>query len=235
MNIANIDYFSSTNLPLWLIPHANNDRLMRIFVFLEHYIISNSTQSDCVHDVLHGNRVAHNAFKIAENYDVNYVVLLVSCYLHDVVSYEKGLNNSNQSSIESATHVRSVSELVGLNSYEELAIIECIMSHSYSAGHAQETIESKILFDADKLDALGAIGIARLFSVSGSIGSKLYNRDEPFSVCRELDDRHFAIDHFYKKIFLLPERLNTPEAKAVAEKRIAFMREYMDVLSHELI
>lgn len=66
--------------------------------------------------------------------------------------------------------------------------------------------ESDILYDADKIDALGAIGIARLFCVAGAIRSKIYDFSDPFFGSRTPDDKQFAIDHFYKKNSYAPRK-----------------------------
>ena len=88
--------------------------------------------------------------------------------------------------------------------------------------------------DADRLDALGAVGIARCFLVGGSMGTELYHPDDPFCENRSPDDKSWSIDHFYSKLFKLPATMNTKSGKAEAEKRVAYMKAYLDKLSQEI-
>ncbi|MCP5995663.1 HD domain-containing protein, partial [Klebsiella pneumoniae] len=76
------------------------------------------------------------------------------------------------------------------------AVEHAIEAHSFSAGIAPQSLEAKIVQDADRLEALGAIGLARVFAVSGALGTALFDADDPFAGARALDDKAFALDHF---------------------------------------
>jgi len=91
-----------------------------------------------------------------------------------------------------------------------------------------------VLRDADRLDAIGAIGIARTFYVAGRSGSRLYDPLDPFAANRSLDDRRFALDHFETKLLRLTEGLTTAKAQRIGEHRIATMRAYLDLLRDEI-
>ncbi len=107
-------------------------------------------------------------------------------------------------------------------------------AHSFSAGIAPETLEAKVVQDADRLDAIGAIGVARCFATAGAMGSSLFDSDDPFAENRPLDDTRFAVDHFTTKLFKLPEMLNTAAARAEAEGRVDVMRRFLSDLSTEV-
>ena len=102
-----------------------------------------------------------------------------------------------------------------------------IVAHSYSAGVPPETQEARILRDADRLDALGAIGIARVFAVSGALDRALYDPDDPFAENRDLDEAAFALDHWQTKLLKLPQDMATPVGARLARERVAVMRAYL--------
>ena len=117
----------------------------------------------------------------------------------------------------------------------EIKIIsDAIRDHSYSRGKIPQTIEGKILQDADRLDALGAIGIARTFSVGGSEGRPIYQESDPFCRTRKPDDHSWTVDHFYRKLLLLEKKMNTKTAKALAKKRTRLMIQFLSELKSEI-
>ncbi|HPJ23881.1 MAG TPA: HD domain-containing protein, partial [Bacillota bacterium] len=103
-------------------------------------------------------------------------------------------------------------------------IIENMSFSSHQKGKSVSTLEGQIVQDADRLDALGAIGIARTFAYSGYVKRPIY-------LGKQDDDS--AIAHFYQKLFKLPGLLNTDPAKAMAEERILFMKQYLDMFYKE--
>ena len=82
-----------------------------------------------------------------------------------------------------------------------------------------ETIEGKVLQDADRLDAIGAIGIARCFATCAEMRVPFYNPDDPFCGVREPDDKRWGLDHFYRKLLRIPDGLHTATARAIAKDR----------------
>ena len=106
------------------------------------------------------------------------------------------------------------------------AVQHAITAHSFSANITPETEEAQILQDADRLDALGAIGIARMFAISGALGRAIYDPDDPLAEHRPLDDTRFAVDHFETKLFKLPETMNTEKGRALAQARREEMRQF---------
>ena len=111
--------------------------------------------------------------------------------------------------------------------------MHAIEAHSFSANIETKSIEAKIVQDADRLDAIGAIGIARCFAVSGALGRPLLHPQDPLCEERNPDDAQYAVDHFYVKLFKLPDTMKTKSARIIATKRIDFMREYLKTLKAE--
>ena len=120
-------------------------------------------------------------------------------------------------------------------SKEDIMIIsDAIRTHSFSQNTVPTTIEGKILQDADRLDALGAIGIARVFATGGSLKRPFYNSDDPFCKIRQPDDTIWTLDHFYKKLLNLESLMNTKSGKLEAKKRTKVLNEFLNQLKHEL-
>lgn len=104
----------------------------------------------------------------------------------------------------------------------------------FSRNKIPATIEGKILQDADRLDALGAIGIARVFAVSGSEKRPFYNVEDPFCKNRPSDDTTWTLDHFYRKLLKLESLMNTKSGKIEAKKRTKVMKEFLNELKKEI-
>jgi uncharacterized protein len=114
-------------------------------------------------------------------------------------------------------------------------ITHAIEAHSFSAGIAPRTPEARVVQDADRLDSLGAIGIARCLLVGGRLDLPLCAADDPFCDERLPDDGRYTIDHFYAKLLKLPATMQTEAGRAEAERRAALMRRYLDDLRAEII
>ena len=111
----------------------------------------------------------------------------------------------------------------------KMEVLACIESVSFSGGNAREitSIEGAIIRDADRLDAIGAIGIARAFTFGGAKGRKLYDADESVRMNMSEDEYRergtASVTHFYEKLLLLKDLMVTVEGKRLAEQRHAFM------------
>ena len=114
------------------------------------------------------------------------------------------------------------------------AVCHAIAAHSFSAQIAPLTTEAKIVQDADRLEALGAIGLARVFAVSGALGVALFDGEDPFAQHRPLDDKRYALDHFQTKLLKLPHTMQTIRGKQLAQHNAHFLVEFMAKLSAEL-
>jgi uncharacterized protein len=107
--------------------------------------------------------------------------------------------------------------------------------HSYTKRVVPASLEARILQDADRLDALGAIGIARTFSVGGSENRTLYNPNDPFCrLNRNLDDKQWTLDHFQTKLLKLEGSMHTKTAKKIARERTRFMILFMRQMQKEI-
>jgi uncharacterized protein len=187
---------------------------------------------DGSHDVSHLHRVWSNVCAIRDKEGGDHQVLLAATLLHDCVSVEKNSPfRSNASRLAAAKATELLAEM-GWDEERTQAVAHAIESHSYSADITPTSLEAKILQDADRLDALGMVGVARLFYVSGRMGSHLYDPADPQAQQRDLDDKRFAVDHFTTKIFTLAQGFQTATGRQLAQVRHAraerFLREFME-------
>ena len=109
-------------------------------------------------------------------------------------------------------------------------VCHAITTHSFSAGLQPETIEAKIIQDADRMEALGALGAMRTFYVSGRMGIEPFDSDDLYAERRPLDDKIFGLDHFYVKLFKLPGLLQTNGGRFFADKRLGFLKYFVEEL-----
>ena len=190
---------------------------------------------DPAHDFYHIMRVYKNAKLIGRREGSNMEILLTAVLLHDLVVYPKGSNKSFKSSDESADLAENILLSHGYLQDQINHISSCIRAHSYSKRFVPESLEGRILQDADRLDALGAIGIARTFSVGGSQNRTFYNANDPFCRSdRELDDIRWTLDHFQAKLLKLKDLMHTGTAKKIAQQRTKFMMLFIRQLQKEI-
>ncbi|MGI2170857.1 HD domain-containing protein [Shewanella sp. MF05960] len=196
--------------------------------------INTEMQQDLAHDLNHVFRVVNTAKALCVTEGADPAIVIPAAYLHDCFSFAKNHRDRAQSSRYAAD--KAIAFLEGIDYPTQFlpAIHHAIVAHSFSANVAPQSIEAKIVQDADRLDALGAIGIARCLQVSTSLGVSLYNVDDPFCINRQANDRLFAIDHFYTKLFKLADTMHTESAKIEASKRIKYMKSFLAQLNTEI-
>lgn len=189
---------------------------------------------DPSHDILHVDRVVRLAEKIgiAESADLD--VVLPAAYLHDCVYISKADPRRREAS--SLSSARAVELLRQWNFPEEklAAVHAAIAAHSFSADIAASTLEAKVVQDADRLDAMGAIGIARCFAYSGLSLRPLYSEVEPFGESRILNDQANTLDHFFIKLLKLQDKLGTDSARKIGRERMAVLENYLSALKSEI-
>jgi len=190
--------------------------------------------NDSAHDFNHVMRVYKNAQKICKKEKANEKLVLSAALLHDIVSYPKSDKRSKISSTESAKKSKLVLKKYPFSKEEIIIISDAICDHSFSQNKTPSTLEGKILQDADRLDAIGAIGIARVFATGGSLKRPFYNIDDPFCKTRSPDDKTWTVDHFYQKLLKLESLMNTKSGKMEAKKRTKVLKEFLNQLKNEI-
>lgn len=198
-------------------------------------IAAHEMVADSAHDMAHLDRVWANAQAIAAGEGgADMDVLCAASYLHDLVNLPKDAPDRAQASRLAARAAAPHLAALGMDAGQIAATRHAIEAHSFSAGIAPRTPEAAILRDADRLDALGAIGIARAFAVAGALGRAIHAPDDPFATARTLDDSAFAVDHFATKLLRLPEGMLTVTGRAIAQARAAAMRRFLADLAGEI-
>ncbi len=190
--------------------------------------------NDGSHDAAHLIRVWKNARRIhgAEGGDLR--ILAAAVLLHDCVSVEKNSPVRAQASRLAAERAFELLDGLGWRTGEITAVAHAILTHSFSANIPPESLEAKILQDADRLDAIGMIGAARCFYIAGRMGSGLYDPLDPLAEDRPLDDKAYAIDHFETKLFKLTDGFQTAAGRALARQRQERLRAVLAMLIEEI-
>jgi len=190
---------------------------------------------DPAHDFQHVMRVYKNAKLIGTQEGAIMRILLPAVLLHDIVVYPKGSDNSVMSSDDSADLAEKILQRLRYSQHEINGISYCIRAHSFSKRLIPASLEGRILQDADRLDALGAIGIARTFSVGGSEKRTFYNAGDPFCRSgRRPDDKQWTLDHFHTKLLQLKDLMHTRTAKRIAQQRTRFVMLFIRQLQKEI-
>ncbi len=201
-------------------------------LFLE--FMQQEMQVDAAHDIEHVKRVVKTAKQLCDEENADIAIVLPAAYLHDCFTYPKNHPNRKQSSAIAAKKAIAYLESIQYPQHYHDAIAHAIEAHSFSANIRPNTLEAQIVQDADRLDALGAIGVTRCIQVSTHFNAQLYNDNDMFAKERELNDKQFTVDHFQTKLFKIVDTMNTESAKLEANKRKAFMQTYLKQLYDEV-
>ena len=196
--------------------------------------LSDVMTADPAHDISHVQRVVQNTLRLTQTENGNTAVTLPAACLHDCVSVAKDSPLRKQASRLAAREAVRFLESVNYPTDLLPAIFHAIEAHSFSANIETETLEARIVQDADRLEAIGAIGITRCFLTGGSMGTPLYDPADPFSENRAPDDRRYTLDHFYCKLLGLAETMKTEAGRAEAIKRTNYMLAFLKQLGSEI-
>lgn len=189
---------------------------------------------DGSHDLAHILRVFKNAMRIQASEGGNGRILAAAVLLHDCVAVEKSSPLRAQASALAADKASGVLAGLGWSKDDIAAVAHAILTHSFSANIEPETLEAKILQDADRLDAIGMVGAGRCFYIGGRMASSLYDPLDPAGNDRPLDDRRYVIDHFQTKLFKLADGFKTAAGRALAAERDKRLRDFLDAFMDEI-
>ena len=180
------------------------------------------------HDWYHIERVWKMASKLAAKEQANSYIVELAALMHDLID-DKLVSSKD----EAVQEVEYWLEGAGVSSSDAERIIDIIQTISFKGGNGRKltTLEAQIVQDADRLDAIGAIGIARCFTYAGSKGDVIFNPE--LSVRESMTEKEYregpssAVHHFYEKLLKLKDLMNTETAKQIAEERHAFMEDFL--------
>ena len=190
--------------------------------------------ADPGHGLAHLERVVATALRLAAEEGARAEVVLPAAWLHDCVHVAKDSPDRARASGLAAENAAGFLKDAGYPERWLADIRHVIEAHSYSAGIPPRTIEAKVVQDADRLDALGAVGVARCIAVGSALGRPLYQANDPFCSARAPDDSGASVDHFYSKLLKLAGTMQTAAGRREAERRTAFIRAFIAQLQSEI-
>jgi uncharacterized protein len=192
--------------------------------------------TDLAHGWEHVYRVYHLSLRIAEQEHADSFIVGMAALLHDLgrTTRDPTRPHAERSAIL-ATELLAPYELPY---HTEQAILHAILAHNYRRGITPETLEARVVYDADRLDSLGASGLMRwAVTIKNRSWSewKSYHPDDPFAVRRAPDEQHYWLDRFFTKLLTMPEVMTTETGRAMSERRVAFLHFFLQELQQELV
>lgn len=171
---------------------------------------------DCAHGWDHVQRVRYLAVSLADAEGADHDICEAAALLHDIGRGAPGQPSTGHAAV-SAERAKPILERIGCPPDKRPAILAAIAQHSYHEGEIPSELEARILQDADRLDAMGAVGIARAFMRAGEQGRALST----------------AVDHFHRKLLRLRDQMHTPAARAMADRRHRILLRFLEDLANE--
>jgi len=185
------------------------------------------------HDLSHCLRVALWTVRLAGG-AVSRREALAAALLHDVVNLPKDSPDRARASELSAGVAREVLPRHRFDAEAIERVASAVRDHSYSRGATPTDPLGRALQDADRLEALGALGIFRPATCGARMGARYFDPDDPWARRRELDDLRYTVDHFFQKLLGLAATMTTEAGRAEAQRRIDFMRAFLEQLGREI-
>lgn len=201
---------------------------------LRAHLAQESFVRDAAHDLGHILRVADLARQLALEEGADGEICVAAALLHDLVYRPKNHPESPLTARLAADLVPLwCRETAGLERQAE-AVAAAVASHSWSGGQEPASLEAAVVQDADRLEALGAIGIARVFATGASFGAGLWHPEDPWGEARTLDDKAWSLDHFERKLLRLAAGMKTSAGQRRAGQRHQTLLAYLAALRIEL-
>ncbi len=192
------------------------------------------TRTDPSHDFNHVLRVLNLAKLIGEQENADFDIFIPAAIFHDIIIYRKDDPKSRYETDESATFAENILKDIKLYPQHKIKLVaDCIKQCSFSKGIKATSLESKILQDADRLEATGAISIMRTFSSGGQMNRHFYNPENPFNK-QNNTAKETNLDLFFNRLLIVEKRMNTKIAKNIAKGRTNFVNQFLKQLKTEL-
>jgi uncharacterized protein len=212
----------------------NNDQIIKNIIS---NIKSQFEGDSSGHDWFHIERVYKTAKAIAHKENANVFITELGALLHDIADHKFVEDHEN----ETVKRVHKIlDEFPKIDQAITNQVLHIVLNCSFKGGigeNKMQSLEGKIVQDADRLDAIGAIGIARTFAFGGKFGSILYDPEISPMKHKDLEsyqkNRTHTINHFYEKLLLLKDKLNTQTGKDMANQRHVFMESFLTQFYNE--
>ncbi len=188
---------------------------------------------DPTHDTAHLLRVAAWTLRLGGD-PVDFREAVAAALLHDAVHVPKNSPGRAGASVLAAAHATERAVALGFSPEAVTRIADAVRDHSFSRGAMPATALGRALQDADRLEALGAIGLLRTIATGVRMGADWFHAEDPFARARPLEDARYSVDHFFTKLLGLPATMRTEAGRAEAERRVQVLRAFLDALADEL-
>jgi uncharacterized protein len=191
--------------------------------------------AESAHDFDHVLRVLALAEKLARAEGADVEIVYTAALLHDIARADEDTTGGDHAQM-AAERAQEILRVRGVAPAKIDAIAHAIESHRFRTNAPPQTIEAQVLFDADKLDSIGAIGVARAYQVSGALNQRLWSEVSPDALAtrHQRNSNHSAYAEFIVKLSKVRERLFTATARKIADERHAFMVEFFARLEKEI-
>lgn len=187
------------------------------------------------HDWEHTERVLALALHLGKAEGADPEIVTYAALLHDIARQEEdAASGAVDHAVRGAEVASGLLRSWGLPEAKIAAITHCIRTHRFRNNLEPETLEARVLFDADKLDSIGAVGIGRAFLFAGEVGAKLHNPDADIAQTRPYTEEDTAYREFMVKLRHVKDRILTAEGRRLAEERHAFMLDFFERLNREV-
>jgi uncharacterized protein len=213
----------------WLRPELEG-----LWARLAEHARARSATAEPAHDFFHVERVIANAIAIAKPEGANELVVATAALLHELFNLPKSHPQSAEAGDICAEHARDALVREGAPAELVAPVCAAIRDHAFSKGVVPDALESRVLQDADRLDALGAIGLARMWATCADMKRPFYSPHDPFCESRVPDDKAWGLDHVFKKLLVVPERLHLPTSRVLARERVRFLHAFVEQLRSEI-
>jgi uncharacterized protein len=201
---------------------------------IEPWVANQMATADSGHGLDHVRRVFHNTILVGPPESADPNIYLPAAWLHDCVVVPKNSPQRKQASKLAATCATTFLNEIQYPSQWIDPISHCIEAHSFSANIACKTIEAKVVQDSDRLEAVGAIGLARCLMTGGAMNQRLYHPNDPFPTTRPPADTEQSVDHFFAKLLGLLETMQTTAGRNEAIQRSRFLTVFLKQLALEI-
>jgi uncharacterized protein len=193
-------------------------------------------KNDISHDFYHAKRVMDLSLHLSEYESGDTDIIIPAALFHDAIVYPKNDPKTIYSGRDSAYVAQEVLDAKEWYPQDKISyVMAAIEDHSYHKGRIPETIEGKIVQDADRLEAMGAISIMRTFSSGVYMDRVFFHPDDPFCTNRDPDSLKYSFDFIYSRLLHVKDSLNTETAKKLAERRHAFIEMFEKQARYELL
>ncbi len=226
-------YTSKRNFAIMEISERESSMLAEVFTEVQARFVD---FTDLAHGWEHVYRVYHLSLRIAEQEHADSFIVGMAALLHDIgrTTQEPKKPHAERSAIL-ATELLAQYDLPHET---QQAILHAILAHNYRRGITPVTLEARVLYDADRLDSMGASGLMRwAMTLKNKKWSewKSYDPDDPFAARRAPDEQCYLLDRFFKKLLTLPDMMTTATGRSMTQRRVAFLHLFLQEFQQELV